>query len=201
MELGATVCTPRSADCDVCPLAPWCAARSAGTQHERPAPSESREVPAARFVLAVLEREGRVLVERRPTDGLLGGLWAFPEERIDGGSGGPDSLAVPGLCAVARGVADRLGLSVLHVVGALDPVEHRFSHLKATYLPAVVRVASPGEGAPRPSRDGDRRGTNGDTRRPIRWIDPTGDESTALPVAQRKVLEAWRDLHAEKETV
>lgn len=220
MELGATVCTPRSPDCDWCPLTPWCAAHAAGTQEERPGRSASEEVPAIRFVLAVLERDGRVLVERRPSDGLLGGLWAFPEARIDGGAEGAGPAMADGVDAAARDVADRLGVSVVDLVGTLEPVEHRFSHLKATYVPVVLRVAPRGDEAPTPALreadrqgaddragaddpggDGERGGADDEGRRPTRWIDPEGDDSTALPVAQRKVLEAWRAARGAEQTV
>lgn len=204
MELGATVCAPRGPDCGVCPLARWCAARAAGTQLERPAPARKREVPKARFVLAVLEREGEVLVRKRPTGGLLGGLWAFPEVRLaEEAMSGTMTLAdSPGdggavdTIDIARGVADELGL---HVGAArrLESVRHRFTHLDATYLPVVLTV----EGPPPEVVTGEGAGDSGTgmSAPDLRWIDPDDDESTAVPTAQRKVLDAWRRGRTKRE--
>ncbi|MCW5777632.1 MAG: A/G-specific adenine glycosylase, partial [Phycisphaeraceae bacterium] len=71
IELGATVCTPRSPRCDACPLADSCAASRTGVQHDLPIPA----APPARTLLycdAVLARDsrGRVLVEPRPSAGM-----------------------------------------------------------------------------------------------------------------------------------
>lgn len=82
MELGATVCTPRSPDCPVCPVAEGCRARAAGTQGERPRPPRKREIPHRVEAVAVVVRPGpggwEVLLRRRPASGLLGGMWECP---------------------------------------------------------------------------------------------------------------------------
>lgn len=186
MELGATVCTPRRPHCEMCPVATWCAARAAGTEEERPAPREKKAVPKAQLVLAVLEMDGKVLVERRPEEGLLAGMWAFPEERV--ADDGPFSRSA--VVATARAAAERLGFEAADSARALEAVAHRFSHLDATYLPVVLDVDSTprmlsGEGASAPVAE-----AQGSRER--RWIE-ADDAETALPVAQRRVLEAWRD--------
>ncbi len=78
MELGATVCTPRSPRCDSCPLARDCVARRRGTQHTIPRPKarvRSREIVHA--TLIAFDPSGRLAVERR-RDGLWAGLWQLP---------------------------------------------------------------------------------------------------------------------------
>lgn len=207
MELGATVCTPRGPACPTCPIAAWCGAHAAGTQDRRPAPSAKSEVPRARFALAVLERDGRLLVERRPDGGMLAGLWAFPEERCavegrreagatepsygaraPGGAGGSGGRSTSG---VAEKVARELGLTVVDGPRRLDEVRHRFTHLDATYLPEVAAVVGDLSADRHPARrDGDGADPTAATRT-LRWLDPWHDDATALPVAQRKVLEAW----------
>ena len=78
MELGATVCSPRKPGCLVCPVADFCAAR--GRDPERfPAPRvKSRGQARVHAVAGVLVRRGRLLIVRRPSHGLLGGLWELP---------------------------------------------------------------------------------------------------------------------------
>ena len=129
MELGATVCTPRSPSCGVCPLAGDCGARAAGTMAERPRRRRRGPVPTRTWgVLVALSPRGRVLLVRRPDEGLLGGMWEFPAEEVDGEG---DARA---LVAQRRGGAG--------AVCELPAVVHRFSHFKAIYRPVRLAVAS-----------------------------------------------------------
>lgn len=78
MDLGSGVCTPRAPKCGLCPVAAFCAARAGGDAESYPhlpPPIARREVEVT-VVLAYLG--GRVLVRRRPSKGLLAGLWEFP---------------------------------------------------------------------------------------------------------------------------
>ena len=80
MELGATVCTPRSPSCMICPLAAQCRARAEGRVGELPILSE-KKAPVAQKVQAVVatrNNDGAVLLARRQQDGLFGGLWEPP---------------------------------------------------------------------------------------------------------------------------
>lgn len=87
MELGATVCTPRSPSCGACPVAAGCRARAAGTVAERPLPRRRRAVPTRTWgVLVAVSPRGRTLVVRRPPEGLLGGMWEFPAVEMEDGA-------------------------------------------------------------------------------------------------------------------
>lgn len=80
MELGATVCVPRGPVCPLCPLSGICRARQGGEvdayppRKKAPARVEIREE-----VHCVLDREGRMLLEKRPAGKWRAGLWDFPE--------------------------------------------------------------------------------------------------------------------------
>lgn len=176
MELGATVCAPRGPRCGACPVARWCRAFAAGTQEERPARVAKKEVPSRTFVAAVVvDARGRVLVVRRGRDGLLGGLWAFPDGEVGEGAEGADLHASAREVAAAAGAAmagsqipgERAGLRTL------PPVRHRFTHLDATYLPVLLAGA----------------GADGENRR---WIPLEEPWPVALPVAQQKIARAAR---------
>jgi A/G-specific adenine glycosylase len=78
MELGATVCTPRAPRCDRCPLAARCQARRTGRQERIPLPRRATSRRTLRCAAAIVTRDGRVLVERRPDRGLFAGLWQAP---------------------------------------------------------------------------------------------------------------------------
>jgi len=85
MELGATVCTPRSPQCLVCPLITWCATRGAGT----PAPKSARNRKAVSYALA-RKGDSILLVQRPPDAKRMAGMWEMPEVESDPAS---DSLA------------------------------------------------------------------------------------------------------------
>lgn len=80
MELGATVCTPRSPSCETCPLAKACRARAEGRVAELPVLS-AKAPPVARRVQAIVATrhgDGAVLLARRRPDRTFGGLWEPP---------------------------------------------------------------------------------------------------------------------------
>jgi len=78
MELGATVCTPSSPGCSRCPLAGVCRARAAGDVAARPAPKTKKPPRVVDAVAVLVERDGKLLLVRRPPAGLWGGLWEPP---------------------------------------------------------------------------------------------------------------------------
>ncbi|MEA3041777.1 MAG: A/G-specific adenine glycosylase [Sphingomonadales bacterium] len=80
MDLGATICTPRSPDCGRCPLAFRCAARAAGAPERFPFKAAKAPKPRRQGVAYWLEHDGHVLLVRRPAKGLLGGMLALPTD-------------------------------------------------------------------------------------------------------------------------
>ena len=78
MDLGATICTARSPNCLLCPLAGSCAARAAGEQDLYPVKTPKRAKPTRRGTAWWIEHDRHVLLIRRPASGLLGGMRAFP---------------------------------------------------------------------------------------------------------------------------
>lgn len=79
MDLGATICTPRSPACGICPWMDICAARAAGTAPDLPRKTPKKAKPV-RFGYAYVARrsDGAYLLEERPTKGLLGGMLGWP---------------------------------------------------------------------------------------------------------------------------
>ena len=79
MDLGATICTPRSPACGICPWMDACAARREGVQADLPRKLPKKQKPT-RYGIAYLVRraDGAWLLERRPDKGLLGGMLGWP---------------------------------------------------------------------------------------------------------------------------
>jgi A/G-specific adenine glycosylase len=78
MDLGATVCTPRSPKCDACPWNQHCAAFATGAPETYPRRAAKAERPRRYGAVFRIEREGKLWLVRRPDKGLLGGMAALP---------------------------------------------------------------------------------------------------------------------------
>jgi A/G-specific adenine glycosylase len=79
MDLGATICTPRRPACGLCPWQGDCAGRIAGIAADLPRRRERVARPIRRGIAYLVARaDGAVLLERRPGEGLLGGMLALP---------------------------------------------------------------------------------------------------------------------------
>jgi A/G-specific adenine glycosylase len=168
MELGATICTPTSPACDRCPLEAQCLARAAGEEREIPKAASRKPVRVVRVAFALIESKGRVLLIRRESGGLLGGLWALPGGEIP--SRGAQRKSLFALVRQQAGREVRIG----------DPwstVDRTFSHQR--WSGVIYRGSPAGQ-----LRDGGR----------IRWI-PIG-EALRLPLVpfHREALESLSGL-------
>ena len=161
MELGATLCTPRTPRCGACPVRGHCRAFALGQQERFPPAAERRAPVVLRRAIAVLERRGRTLVVRR-TGALLHGMWEPPGLEIAPGRGAlaPLVRALSGLGIKAR----------LTDTGAR--LKHVISHRSITV--EVWRAELVGE-SPRASSH-------------TRWAVP-GSRSLALTALARRVID------------
>lgn len=83
MDLGATLCTPRTPDCVRCPLIIFCLAKSRGVQTERPVLRTKLVQPLHTYVCSIIKKDEKFLLTQRPSHGLLGGMWEFPNGRVE----------------------------------------------------------------------------------------------------------------------
>lgn len=88
MDLGATVCTPKSPKCSLCPVMVYCAAFAAGAPEQYPIMAPKVEKPTRQGDVYVLRnRGGKYLTVRRAGKGLLAGMPGFPTNGWDGMKG------------------------------------------------------------------------------------------------------------------
>ena len=79
MDLGATICTPRSPACGICPLRVMCRASAVGIAAELPRKAPKKRVPTRHGIAYLVRRaDGAMLLETRPETGLLGGMLGWP---------------------------------------------------------------------------------------------------------------------------
>lgn len=123
MDLGATVCTPRSPDCSACPVQGFCRAQALGIAASLPARAPKAPKPTRRGIAYVARRsDGALLLETRPPRGLLGGMPGWP-----GSDWSDDPAANPPLAARWH-----------HLPGE---VRHTFTHFHLILNVAVAVVA------------------------------------------------------------
>jgi len=89
MELGALVCTPRSPTCMLCPVRAWCQEYEAGTPDRLPLPKAKKPIKELEVLWALLCRRGKVLLVKRPEEGLFAGMWELPGCYLDAPSEAP----------------------------------------------------------------------------------------------------------------
>ena len=120
MELGATLCSPRNPQCEICPLKNICCAFASGAQEKYPLKIARKKVPHKHVGAAVItDSRGRYLIAQRNHGGMLGGLWEFPGGKQETGE-------TIGQC-IAREILEELGCEISagpHLV----TVKHAFSH-------------------------------------------------------------------------
>ncbi|MCC0015947.1 MAG: A/G-specific adenine glycosylase [Rhodobiaceae bacterium] len=158
MDLGATICTPKSPACALCPLEEGCAGFKAGIAASLPAKTAKQARPTRRGVAFVAIRaDGALLVRTRPAKGLLGGMSEVP------GSEWSEAFDA----SKARAHAP-LSANWVKTAGV---VRHVFTHFA---LELVVYRASVPRGTP------DLPG--------MRWVAPGDMHREAFPTVFRKVL-------------
>jgi A/G-specific adenine glycosylase len=160
MDIGATVCMRRKPKCLACPIRSHCTARALGSADSFPAPRKSRVRPHRMITMVILfDPKGRVLLERRPSEGIWGGLWSFPECVLD--------ADIEKWCESALGVNATLRR-------ALPRIEHGLTHFVLEIDPVLLTVSA---------RDSDKLATEG-----REWIRAEAVGKKGLPIPVKNIL-------------
>ena len=116
MDLGATICTPRAANCEICPWTEYCKGRKAGIAESLPRKQAKAKISTRLGIAFWIERDdGHVLLRRRPQKGLLGGMMEIPS--TEWGAKLPGKVVAP---VKAKWIKLK------------TPVEHTFTHFHLT---------------------------------------------------------------------
>jgi len=162
MDLGATICVPKNPRCLICPVMELCQARQNGTQDQRPVMKPKKKVPHYVHAAGVIVRRTlaphdlpskssagianpphkAVLLAQRPSKGLLGGMWEFPNGRVNGDPAKELSKALKReyklrLRVIRKPRAERspVGSVLLSRSRSAEPlgiVQHGYTHFKVT---------------------------------------------------------------------
>jgi A/G-specific adenine glycosylase len=129
MDLGATVCTRSNPKCGPCPLQLNCVAFHRNLVDKLPFPRPRKPLPAKETILLVLMKEGKILLEKRPPEGIWGGLWCLPEMPLS-----EDTMEH---CKHRFGMALRASGEM-----QMQPFDHAFTHFKLRIYPQLLQVIS-----------------------------------------------------------
>ena len=131
MDLGAAVCLPRNPLCAACPLTAECAAFQKSCQNELPVKNKKAKIPHYQVVAAVIVKGNKVLIDKRSSGGLLGGLWEFPGGKVEAG----ETLTE----ALQREITEELGVKI-EVGEPLGSYNHAYTHFKVTVYTLEARI-------------------------------------------------------------
>jgi A/G-specific adenine glycosylase len=169
MELGSEVCRPRLPRCDECPVNRVCEAKLHNEQDSFPTRVAKKRLPSYIVAVGVIDREGRILIDKRKPEGLLGGLWEFP--------GGKKRRRESLEAALRREVREELAITI-RVGRLIAVVDHTYSHFRV-HIHAFECTHVSGE--PRCITCAD-----------FKWVRPADLGRYAFPAANHKIIQVLR---------
>lgn len=163
MDLGATLCTRSKPSCNTCPLNNTCLAYAQQRVHTLPTPKPKKISPQKYTTMLILRHGNDVLLQKRPSKGIWGGLWSLPE--ID-----MQTIAT-------EAVFTMFGLQV-EPQEPMPVLQHAFTHYKLDILPQPLEVVSKDTHALAPN---------------TLWLPIEEAVSAAIPTPVRKILISLRN--------
>jgi A/G-specific adenine glycosylase len=131
MDLGATCCTRNKPKCETCPFSKNCVAFEKGLQAQLPTSKPKKTIPQKETWIALIEHDGKVLLEKRPPTGIWGSLYSLPEFNAE--LRHPEAQA-----AIETKFKIKLNLEEMH-----DSIHHTFSHFKLEMKPLKLGIRNP----------------------------------------------------------
>jgi len=125
MDMGATVCTRSKPKCVLCPVQSDCVALQTERTAQLPTPRPKKSAPERHAVFLLLMHGNDILLEKRPSSGIWGGLWCTPQFDDED---------------AAKNWFMRNGMDASEG-GRLEPFTHTFTHFKLHITPLRIQLA------------------------------------------------------------
>ena len=166
MDLGATVCVRSKPACDLCPLTTMCESYAHGSQGDYPQAKPRKTRPLRHTWMLLHHDAGHVLLQRRPPQGIWGGLWSLPElDQLD---------------RLVDWQNRYLGQAVPWQNTFENELRHQFSHFELTISLARIEV---------PHALVDASGLMVDEETRLHWVPRNQLDAFGLPAPVKRLLQ------------
>jgi len=172
MDLGAMICKPKNWECQRCPLRPYCQGFLVGDIHRFPQPTKRRRPPIRQAVCAVVKHGQHVLLARRPSHGLYGGLHDLPWVFLEGEESHRAALDR------ALKAANLGELAASYSLGESTLVKHTLTHMRIEQHVYTVDLSDLGPRSLTFSPEGDG----------LKWTTATDSEAIGISTLCAKCL-------------
>ena len=129
MDLGATLCTRSKPKCEECPLQSHCLAFASGRQVELPHKKPKQSIPSKYTTVIIPMLFDRVLMTKRPEEGIWGGLWWF------GGEFTSTAQKLDNLPTIYAALGEQYTVASTEL---LSEFKHTFSHFHLHIQPVIL---------------------------------------------------------------
>jgi len=167
MELGALICTPKSPKCEECPIVQSCQAKAAGIQASLPNRGPKQAKEQIQVAIAIIEDGDKVFIQKRPSTGLMGGLWEFPGGKLEKDESTKEALH--------REIQEEMGIK-LKEIRKFKTIKHAYTRFKvdlhcflAKYDRGTIKLTAATEG---------------------KWVKKGELKNYAFPAANVKLIES-----------
>ena len=163
MDIGACICFPTDPDCMSCPINNYCKAFISGNPVRYPLKKKHKKIPNHTVVAGIIWRRNQFLIQKRYTNGMLGGLWEFPGGKVEPGE--------PLIDALKREIKEECGIRT-KIIKQVGFINHAYSHFSITLY--LYHCKTKGEPLVQ--------------KRIHKWITPGEIEKYAFPKANHKLF-------------
>lgn len=132
MDMGATLCTRSKPKCTLCPVASSCQAFKENQVHAYPerAVKAQKPVRSTQMLLLMDTKQKKILLEKRPMEGIWGGMWSLPE------------------CEASANLRKQIKSSFASIIAEVKKIEmwkpfrHTFTHYHLDIHARLIEVSS-----------------------------------------------------------
>jgi len=123
MELGATLCKPKKTNCTICPINNYCDGYIKNDYMNYPIKLKNKKKPHYSVAAGIIWKNKKIIISKRKSNGLLGGLWEFPGGKIINDE-------TPEEC-LKREILEEVNIKIKNI-NFLGTVKHEYSHFSIT---------------------------------------------------------------------
>jgi len=165
MDLGRNICKPKKTLCLECPLNTICKAYKENRINQYPIKIKAKKIPNINVAVGVIWKNNNILIAKRKSQGLLGGLWEFPGGKVNNHETSAD--------CVIREIYEEIGVKV-ELKSFITNIKHQYSHFSIS-MDSFHCIYKSGNPEPKQCSD-------------IKWIKPNEISKFAFPKANHKFI-------------